>query len=52
MAQVAALEQLLATALGRIAELEGALASMVQENADLRRQLAKNSSNSSQAAFE
>ena len=47
MNQVAALEQLLATALRRIAELEAALASMAQENADLRRQLAKNSSNSS-----
>lgn len=47
MDQVAALEQLLATALRRIAELEAALASMAQENADLRRQLAKNSSNSS-----
>jgi len=43
MNQVAALEQLLATALRRIA----ALASMAQENADLRRQLAKNSGNSS-----
>ena len=51
MDQVAALEQLLTTALGRIAGLEGALASMAQENADLRRQLAKNSINSS-AAFE
>ena len=47
MDQVAALEQLLATALRRIAELEAALASLAQENADLRRQLAKNSSNSS-----
>jgi transposase len=47
MDQVAALEQLLATALRRIAELEAALASMAEENADLRRQLAKNSSNSS-----
>ncbi|WP_051076423.1 DUF6444 domain-containing protein [Octadecabacter arcticus] len=47
MDQVTALEQLLATALRRIAELEAALASMAQENADLRRQLAKNSSNSS-----
>jgi transposase len=47
MDQVAALEQLLATALRRIAELEVALASLAQENADLRRQLAKNSSNSS-----
>jgi transposase len=47
MDQVAALEHLLATALRRITELEAALASMAQENADLRRQLAKNSSNSS-----
>ena len=47
MDQVAALEQLLATALRRIAELESALARMAQENADLRRQFAKNSSNSS-----
>ena len=47
MDQVAALEQLLTTALSRIAELEAALASMAQENADLRRQLANNSSNSS-----
>ena len=47
MDQVAALEQLLATALRRIAELEAALASMAQENADLRRQSANNSSNSS-----
>jgi transposase len=47
MDQVAALEHLLTTALRRIAELEAALASMAQENADLRRQLAKNSSNSS-----
>ena len=43
MDQVAALEQLLATALRRIAALEAALASMAQENADLHRQLAKNS---------
>jgi transposase len=47
MDQVAALEHLLAKALRRIAELEAAFASMAQENADLRRQLAKNSSNSS-----
>lgn len=47
MDHVAALEQLLATALRRIAELEAALARMAEENADLRRQLAKNSSNSS-----
>ncbi len=47
MDQVAALEQLLATALRRIAELEAALASMAEEITDLRRQLAKNSSNSS-----
>ena len=47
MEQVAALEQLLTTALRRIVELEIALASLAQENADLRRQLAKNSSNSS-----
>ncbi|WP_139834142.1 DUF6444 domain-containing protein [Marivita cryptomonadis] len=47
MDHVAALEQLLATALRRIAELEVALARMADENADLRRQLAKNSSNSS-----
>jgi hypothetical protein len=45
MDQVAALEQLLAAALRRIAALEAALATMAQENADLRRQLAKNSSN-------
>lgn len=47
MDQVAALEQLLASALHRIAELEAELARMAEENADLRRQLAKNSSNSS-----
>jgi len=47
MDQVAAIEQLLASALRRIAELEAALARMAEENADLRRQLAKNSSNSS-----
>ena len=47
MDQVTALEELLATALRRIAELEAALATMAEENADLRRQLAKNSSNSS-----
>ena len=47
MDQVAAFEHLLATTLRRIAELEAALASMAQENADLRRQLAKNSRNSS-----
>jgi transposase len=47
MDQVSTLEHLLATALRRIAELESALARMAQENADLRRQLAKNSSNSS-----
>ena len=47
MDQVAAFEHLLATTLRRIAELEAALASMAQENADLRRQLAKNSRSSS-----
>ena len=47
MDQVAALEQLLATVLRRIDEVEAALASMAQENADLRHQSAKNSSNSS-----
>ena len=47
MDQVTTLEQLLATALRRIAELEAALATMAEENADLRRQLAKNSNNSS-----
>ena len=47
MDQVTALEQQLATALRRITELEAALATMAEENADLRRQLAKNSGNSS-----
>ena len=46
MDQVTTLEQQLATALRRIAELETALATMAEENADLRRQLAKNSGNS------
>jgi regulator of replication initiation timing len=47
MDQVAALDQLLAAALRRIAELQAALASMADENVDLRRQLATNISNSS-----
>ena len=47
MDQVPTLEQSLAMALRRIAELEAALASMAEENAGLRRQLSKNSSNSS-----
>ena len=47
MDPVSTLEQDLATALSRIVELEAALARMAEENADLRRQLAKNSSNSS-----
>jgi transposase len=47
MDQVAVLEQLLTTALRRIAELEETLVAMNEENADLRRQLAKNSNNSS-----
>ena len=46
MDQLTTLEQQLATALRRIAELETALATMAEENADLRRQLAKNSGNS------
>ncbi len=47
MDQVAALEQLFAMALRRITELEATLATMAEENAALRRQLAKNSNNSS-----
>ncbi|MEQ8376530.1 MAG: IS66 family transposase [Roseibium aggregatum] len=54
MDQVATLEKRLAEALRRIAELDAALAGMTQklaimseENADLRRQVARNSSNSS-----
>ena len=47
MDQVAALEHLLNTALCRIAELEEMVAAQSQEIVDLRRQLAKNSSNSS-----
>ena len=47
MDQVAALEHLLNTALCRIAELEEMVAAQAQEIVDLRRQLAKNSSNSS-----
>ncbi len=47
MDQVAVLEQLLTTALRRIAELEETLVALTEENADLRRQLAKNSNNSS-----
>jgi transposase len=47
MEQVTTLEQNLAVALRRIAELEAALATMAEENADLRRRLSKNSSNSS-----
>jgi transposase len=42
-----AIEQQLITALRRIAELEVKLLAMAEENADLRRQLAKNSDNSS-----
>ena len=48
MDRIAALEQQLLTALHRIAELEHELLAMAQENADLRRRLAKNSDNSSQ----
>lgn len=47
MDQIVTLEQPLASALRRIAELEAELARMAEENADLRRRLAKNSSNSS-----
>jgi transposase len=47
MDQVAAYEHLLNTALRRIAELEELVAAQVQEIVDLRRQLAKNSNNSS-----
>jgi len=47
MDQVAAFEHLLNTALCRIAELEEMVAAQAQEIVDLRRQLAKNSSNSS-----
>jgi hypothetical protein len=47
MDQDATLEHLLASALRQIAELEAELARLAEENADLRRQLAKNSSNSS-----
>ena len=44
----AALEPQLLTALRRIAELEDKLLAMAEENAELRRRLAKNSDNSSQ----
>jgi hypothetical protein len=47
MDQVAALEHLHNTALRRIAELDEMVAAQAQEIFDLRRQLAKNSSNSS-----
>jgi hypothetical protein len=47
MDQVAAYEHLLNTALRRIAELEELVAAQAQEIVDLRRQLAKNSNNSS-----
>jgi transposase len=46
--RTAALEQQLLMALQRIAELEDKLLAMAEENADLRRRLAKNSDNSSQ----
>ena len=46
MDRTAALEQQLSTALRRIAELEEKLLATAEENADLRRQLAKNSNNS------
>jgi transposase len=45
---IAALEQQLLMALQRIAELEDKLVALAEENADLRRRLAKNSDNSSQ----
>ena len=48
MDRTAALEQQLLTALQRIAEREDKLLAMAEENADLRRRLAKNSDNSSQ----
>jgi transposase len=44
--RIAALEQQLAAALRRIAELEDKLVALAEENADLRRQLAKSSDNS------
>ena len=47
MNQSAALEHLLNTALRRIAELDEMVAAQAQEIFDLRRQLTKNSSNSS-----
>jgi transposase len=46
--RIGALEQQLLTALHRIGELEEKLLALAEENADLRRQLAKNSDNSSQ----
>jgi transposase len=45
---IAALEQQLLMALQRIAELEDKLVALAEENADLRRRLARNSDNSSQ----
>ena len=48
MDRTAALDQQLLIALQRIAELEDKLLAMAEENADLRRRLAKNSDNSSQ----
>lgn len=48
MDRTAALDQQLLMALQRIAELEDKLLAMAEENADLRRRLAKNSDNSSQ----
>ena len=48
MDRIGALEQQLLTALHRIGELEEKLLALAEENADLRRQLAKNSDNSSQ----
>ena len=47
MEDIATLRELLDKALNRISELEEQVARLAQENEDLRRQLAKNSGNSS-----